>query len=916
MAAKQAQRQGSSRLGGARADFVGSLGRKLRDLLAALGKVREAPEDLAKREELRRKLHALGTGAKMMKFDAMDRAIAEALGTLDKTGIDEAMDPVDLARIEQVLEDLPALAWGESPSRAASEEPPKVVSTPNWTALVVGPPVIAEALLEEAEGRPSFGCDSTPSAQAAFDLAIQLAPDLVLLDADIDDAEELVEALLDDKRTEGTPIVVLGSFLEPAEAARYVAMGVTKTVAKPTSRDALRTICERTLERSPTARIEPEVRGRGAEGATSDTPPPSSETRTRAVPAAEVPAERGGAATSDVRLQGRRVVVADDDPSVVWFLADTLKAAGCNVVEAFDGEQALEAAYRTNPELVIADILMPKVDGMALCRIFRKDVGLRDVPVILLSWKEDLLQRTRELGAGAAGYLRKETDARAVLARVREALRARSLVEARLREDGEVRGRLDGVSVRTLLDIVCATRPEARVAVRDASFLYEVEVRDGAPQRATRTAGDGSLVRGTRVLAAMLGVGAGRFTVTPSSSALDAELDGNLAAQLAKPLARARASTMLLSGPAMKNVDRVIFDEEALDDYLRATPESARDLVRRLARGEAPRALVFEGACDVGLLEDIMCDLAARGLVAGIEGFVEQDLLGPEVARLMACSDNRAAFAPKTATPAPAPQETCSPDPGDVCESPSPPAQAQLEDAVMREIAQRSPTPIPLSLPADFSPVGIAEALAKSPTPIEGTPAFDQILALAEPTIVDDTCYAPVEPSIPIPIDEASQAIDLLVKAPDPERNAKTPLTSVKAAEPKPDARSTQGAGRKAWPMIAFIAATALVTWVVMRHGAEQAPAKAAESAPPPPAAETVPKADDAPDVSLPPGQGLLEIAAPADAPIVVDGTERGHGVASVAVPAGAHEVRIKSSAGEDGRSVDVRAGKIARVKF
>ncbi|HEY8077409.1 MAG TPA: response regulator [Labilithrix sp.] len=904
MQAEQAQKQGSSRLGGARADFVGSLGRKLRDLLAALGKVREEPLDLARREELRRKLHALGTSAKLMKFDAMDRAIAEALGTLDKTGIDEAMDPVDLAKIEQVLEDLPALAWGESPSRLQSEEPPKVVSTPTWTALVVGPPVIAEALLEDGEGRPTFGCDSTPSAQAAFDLAIQLGPDLVLVDADIDDAGELVEALLDDKRTESTPIVVLGSFLEPGDAEHFVAMGVAKTVAKPTSRDALRTICEKTLEKAPLPEIH--------------TPPPSSETRMRG---AEVPAERGGREggpmnAGDVRLQGRRIVVADDDPSVVWFLADTLKAAGCNVAEAFDGEQALDAAYRTNPELVIADILMPKIDGMALCRAFRKDVALRDVPVILLSWKEDLLQRTRELGAGAAGYLRKETDARAVLARVREALRARSLVEARLREDGEVRGRLDGVSVRTLLDIVCSTRPEARVAVRDASFLYEVEVRDGAPLRATRTAGDGSLVRGTRVLAAMLGVGAGRFTVTPSSSTVDAELDGNLAAQLAKPLARARASTMLLSGPAMKNVDRVLFDEDALDEYLRATPETARDIVRRLSRGEAPRALVLEGACDVGLLEDIMCDLAARGFVVGVEGFVEQDLLGPEIARLMQCSDNRAAFAPKTATPAPeqAAQATCSPDPGDVCESPSPPAP--MDDAVMRELAQRSPTPIPLSLPADFSPVGVAEALAKSPEPreIEGTPTYDQIVALAEPTIVDDTCYGAIDPSIPI--HEASQAIDLVVaKAPDPERNAKTPLTSVRASEPKAEP-TARNAGRKAWPMVAFIAATALVTWVVMRHSAEQAP-KAPEAAPPA-AVETVPQRaeSDTPEVSLPPGQGLLEIAAPADAPIVVDGTERGRGVASVQVSAGAHEVRIKSSAGEDGRSVDVRAGKIARVKF
>src|SRR5262249_41125925 len=122
-------------------------------------------------------------------------------------------------------------------------------------------------------------------------------------------------------------------------------------------------------------------------------------------------------------------------------------------------------------------------------------------------------------------------------------------VEARVREDGEVRGRIDGVSVRTLLEIVCATRPDARVSIRDASFLYEIEIRAGAPQRATRTAGDGSFLGGSRVLAAVLGVSAGRFTVTTSTTAIDAELDGNLASQLAKPVARARAAMALLLGP-------------------------------------------------------------------------------------------------------------------------------------------------------------------------------------------------------------------------------------------------------------------------------------------------------------------------------------------------------------------------------
>src|SRR5262249_34131201 len=168
---------------------------------------------------------------------------------------------------------------------------------------------------------------------------------------------------------------------------------------------------------------------------------------------------------SDVKLLGRRVLVADDDPGVTWFLADLLRRAGCVVHEALDGMTALELAFETARELVVSDILMPGLDGFTLCRALRRDVILRDTPVVLLSWKEDLLQRVRELGASAAAYLRKEADSRAILARFREVLRPRARIEQRLRGHDEVRGRLDGLTVRLLLELTCAMRPDSRVSV-------------------------------------------------------------------------------------------------------------------------------------------------------------------------------------------------------------------------------------------------------------------------------------------------------------------------------------------------------------------------------------------------------------------------------------------------------------------
>src|SRR5439155_26419838 len=127
---------------------------------------------------------------------------------------------------------------------------------------------------------------------------------------------------------------------------------------------------------------------------------------------------------------------------VTWFLAGVLRAAGATVRELHDGVRALAAAYETGPDLVISDLLMPGLDGFALCRTLKRDVVLRDVPVLLLSWKEDLLQRVREIGADADGYLRKEASAAAIVQRAREVLRPRHRVGVRLESQGEVRGRL------------------------------------------------------------------------------------------------------------------------------------------------------------------------------------------------------------------------------------------------------------------------------------------------------------------------------------------------------------------------------------------------------------------------------------------------------------------------------------------
>jgi hypothetical protein len=136
------------------------------------------------------------------------------------------------------------------------------------------------------------------------------------------------------------------------------------------------------------------------------------------------------------------------------------------------------------------------------------------------------------------GYLRKEAAASTVVERLREVLRPRARVEQRVASGGEVRGRLDGLTPRLVLELACRAQRPVRVSIRDSSYLYEVQIRDSAPRTAIRSANDGSFERGESVLSMLLGVSAGRFVIEPDESSCRAELSGSLHEQLAAPVAR------------------------------------------------------------------------------------------------------------------------------------------------------------------------------------------------------------------------------------------------------------------------------------------------------------------------------------------------------------------------------------------
>ncbi len=115
-----------------------------------------------------------------------------------------------------------------------------------------------------------------------------------------------------------------------------------------------------------------------------------------------------------------RVLVVDDEPQIVGLLRSYLERDGFDVDEAADGEAALEATRRVRPDLVLLDLMLPRVDGREVCRRIR-DMG--QTPIIMLTARDEETDKLVGLELGADDYITKPFSPREVVARVRAVLR-------------------------------------------------------------------------------------------------------------------------------------------------------------------------------------------------------------------------------------------------------------------------------------------------------------------------------------------------------------------------------------------------------------------------------------------------------------------------------------------------------------
>ena len=122
-----------------------------------------------------------------------------------------------------------------------------------------------------------------------------------------------------------------------------------------------------------------------------------------------------------------RILVVDDNATNRDIITTRLETHGYETLQAADGEEALAAVKQHRPDLVLLDVMMPKVDGIEACRRLKGDATLPFLPIILVTAKVDSKDIVAGLDAGADEYLTKPVDQAALVARVRSVLRVKAL---------------------------------------------------------------------------------------------------------------------------------------------------------------------------------------------------------------------------------------------------------------------------------------------------------------------------------------------------------------------------------------------------------------------------------------------------------------------------------------------------------
>jgi two-component system, cell cycle response regulator len=215
-------------------------------------------------------------------------------------------------------------------------------------------------------------------AETGMALAKKHSPDLILMDIQLPGMDGLTATSLlkQDPGLRDTPIVALTSYAMEGDQEKALAAGCTGYITKPIdTRSFLDTV-----------------------------------------------AGFVKSARDQTTARSKKVLIVDDDPLNVKLLTSMISGSNYDILKAYDGEEALDVISREHPDLILLDIMMPKIDGYKVLEIVKSSSNTRDIPVILITALDSVEDKVRGMEAGADEFLNKPVNKTELLARVKSLL--------------------------------------------------------------------------------------------------------------------------------------------------------------------------------------------------------------------------------------------------------------------------------------------------------------------------------------------------------------------------------------------------------------------------------------------------------------------------------------------------------------
>ncbi|MDY6913904.1 MAG: response regulator [Planctomycetota bacterium] len=139
------------------------------------------------------------------------------------------------------------------------------------------------------------------------------------------------------------------------------------------------------------------------------------------------PAEKPVSTVDEAKVSQSNILVVDDNTQNLELLVAYLDSLGCKVYTATNGVDALQKVQDENPDLILLDIMMPRMSGFEVCRKLKTDPQMRDIPIIMVTALNELSDIERAVESGTDDFITKPVNRLELITRVRSLLRVRHL---------------------------------------------------------------------------------------------------------------------------------------------------------------------------------------------------------------------------------------------------------------------------------------------------------------------------------------------------------------------------------------------------------------------------------------------------------------------------------------------------------